>query len=102
MSRWHFWNKFFSHESAYRSPGSLRSRKRPLSMGRQRTRALFAESLEARLCLSAVSNYIWATNTGSDTVQKIDKTTNTVVATIDSGIPHYPFSVAVDEDSVWV
>lgn len=48
----------------------------------------------------AVSNFIWVVNTDSNSVNKIDKTTNTIVATIPVG--YYPFGVSVDLDSVWV
>ncbi|VVB73238.1 Uncharacterised protein [uncultured archaeon] len=57
--------------------------------------ALFAGSVSA----SAVDNYVWASST-SGSVSKIDKTTNSVVATVGSGMDSY--AIAVDTDSVWV
>src|SRR5690349_14974767 len=99
MSHWHFWSKLFSRSSAQRWQ---RSPKQCRLLRIQRSRPLLAEPLEARLCLSAVTNYVWTANQIDNTISKIDKTTNAVVATIPSGVPQYAFGVAVDEDSVWV
>jgi len=49
---------------------------------------------------TAVDNYVWVTNSGDNTVSKIDKTTDTVSGpAIDVG--NGPYGIAVDLDYVW-
>jgi YVTN family beta-propeller protein/parallel beta-helix repeat protein len=48
----------------------------------------------------ATDNYLWIANSASNSLSKIDKSTNSIITTIPDVIG--PFGISVDTDSVWV